>query len=48
MSRSGYAIYHRGGKDGVPYPANRDAMNQSIQILKETVQATKIGDKEKL
>ena len=36
-----------GGKDGVPYPVNREAMDQSIQILKETVQATRIGDKEK-
>jgi len=36
-----------GGKDGVPYPVNRQAMDESIQILKETVQATKIGDKEK-
>jgi uncharacterized protein len=36
-----------GGKDGVPYPVNREAMDQSIQILKEIVQATKIGDKEK-
>ncbi len=36
-----------GGKDGVPYPVNREAMDQSIQILKETVQAIKVGDKEK-
>ena len=36
-----------GGKDGVPYPVNRRSMDESIQILKETVQATKVGDKEK-
>ncbi len=36
-----------GGKDGVPYPVNRKSMDESIQILKETVQATKVGDKEK-
>jgi uncharacterized protein len=36
-----------GGKDGVPYPVNREAIDQSIQILKETVQAAKVGDKEK-
>ena len=36
-----------GGKDGVPYPVNRESMDQSIQILRETVQATRIGDKEK-
>ena len=36
-----------GGKDGVPYPVNREAMDHSIQILRETVEATRIGDKEK-
>jgi uncharacterized protein len=36
-----------GGKDGVPYPVNRESMDQSIQILRETVKATRIGDKEK-
>jgi len=36
-----------GGKDGVPYPVNRQSMDESIQILKETVQASKIGEKEK-
>ncbi len=36
-----------GGKDGVPYPVNREAMDQSIQILRETVEATRICDKEK-
>jgi len=36
-----------GGKDGVPYPVNRKAMDESIQLLKQTVQAAKIGDKEK-
>jgi hypothetical protein len=37
-----------GGKDGVPFPVDRKAMDESIQILKESVQAAKIGDKEKL
>ena len=36
-----------GGKDGVPYPVNRKAMDESIHILRKTVQATKLGDKEK-
>jgi hypothetical protein len=36
-----------GGKDGVPYPVNRKAMDESIQLLKQTVQAAKIGDKDK-
>jgi uncharacterized protein len=37
-----------GGKDGVPFPVNREAMDESIQILKQSVQEAKIGDKEKL
>ncbi|HXX87788.1 MAG TPA: DUF763 domain-containing protein [Candidatus Acidoferrum sp.] len=36
-----------GGKDGVPFPVNRKAMDDSIQMLKETIDASKIGDKEK-
>jgi len=37
-----------GGKDGVPYPVNRRAMDESIQILKRAIEEAKIGDKEKL
>ncbi len=37
-----------GGKDGVPYPVDRKAMDESIQILKQSVQEAKIGEKEKL
>jgi hypothetical protein len=37
-----------GGKDGVPYPVNRQAMDESIEILRHSVQEAKIGDKEKL
>jgi hypothetical protein len=36
-----------GGKDGVPYPVNRKAMDESIQILKQSVQEAKISEKEK-
>jgi len=36
-----------GGKDGVPYPVDRRAMDESIQLLKQTVQSAKIGDKDK-
>ena len=36
-----------GGKDGVPYPVNRRAMDESIHLLRQTVQAAKIGDREK-
>jgi uncharacterized protein len=37
-----------GGKDGVPFPVNREGMDESIQILRETVQAAKVGDREKM
>ena len=37
-----------GGKDGVPYPVDRRAMDESIQLLKQTVQAAKIGDRDKV
>ena len=37
-----------GGKDGVPYPVDRNAMDESIQILKQAVEDARIGDKEKM
>ncbi|MGB9959989.1 MAG: DUF763 domain-containing protein [Candidatus Bathyarchaeales archaeon] len=37
-----------GGKDGVPYPVNRKAMDESIQILRRAVEDAKLGDKERL
>ena len=36
-----------GGKDGVPFPVDRIAMDESIQLLQQAVQEAKIGDKEK-
>ncbi len=37
-----------GGKDGVPYPVNRDAMDESTQILKQAIEQAQIGKKEKI
>jgi hypothetical protein len=37
-----------GGKDGVPYPVDRKAMDESIQILRRAVEDAKLGDREKL
>ena len=37
-----------GGKDGVPYPVNRRAMDESIRILRRAIEEAKIGDKEKM
>jgi len=37
-----------GGKDGVPRPVNRRAMDESIQILKQAIQEAKIGSNERM
>lgn len=37
-----------GGKDGVPFPVDRNAMDESIQVLRESIQEAKIGNAEKL
>jgi len=37
-----------GGKDGVPFPVDRKAMDESINILKQAVENAKIGKNEKL
>jgi len=37
-----------GGKDGVPYPVDRKAMDESIQILRQAVEDAKIGNTEKI
>jgi hypothetical protein len=37
-----------GGKDGVPYPVNRKAMDESIRILKQAIQEARVEDKEKM
>jgi hypothetical protein len=37
-----------GGKDGVPFPVNRKALDESILILRNSVEAARIGETEKL
>jgi hypothetical protein len=37
-----------GGKDGVPFPVHRQAMDESIQILRHAVEQAKIGETQKL
>jgi len=39
--------YAHGGKDGHPYPVNREVYDSSITFLKEAVNAAKIGEPEK-
>jgi hypothetical protein len=37
-----------GGKDGFPFPVDRETYDKSIEMLKTAVQNAKIGDKEKI
>jgi len=40
--------YAHGGKDGVPRPVDRKAMDESTEIIRSGIQQAKIGDKEKM
>ena len=37
-----------GGKDGVPFPVNRKAMDEATEVIRSGVRQAKIGDEEKL
>jgi hypothetical protein len=37
-----------GGKDGVPYPVDKNAMDTAISILKVAIENAHLGDKERL
>ncbi len=37
-----------GGKDGVPFPVDRRAMDRSVEFLKEAIEQARVGDQEKL
>jgi hypothetical protein len=37
-----------GGKDGVPYPVDRKAMDESISMLREAVEKARLGNRERL
>jgi len=41
-----YSFAH-GGKDGIPYPVDRQTYNQSIELLKRAINKTKLGFSEK-
>ncbi len=42
-----YSFAH-GGKDGYPYPVDKQTYNNSIQFLTQALERAKIGDREKL
>jgi hypothetical protein len=37
-----------GGKDGVPFPVDREAMDNSIHILRQAIEKAKVGEREKM
>ncbi|NIM06289.1 MAG: DUF763 domain-containing protein, partial [Armatimonadetes bacterium] len=41
-----YSFAH-GGKDGIPYPVDRETYDRSIEILREATARAKIGDTER-
>jgi hypothetical protein len=40
--------YCLGGKDGVPYPVDRESYDESIEILRNAVGDAKLGDRERM
>lgn len=42
-----YSFAH-GGKDGHPYPVNKETYSQSIQVLQETASKARIGELDKM
>ena len=42
-----YSFAH-GGKDGHPYPVDRETYDKSIEILHQALERAKVGDKEKI
>jgi hypothetical protein len=39
--------FAHGGKDGHPYPVNRETYEKTIQVLEEAVRLAKMGKKDK-
>ncbi|MDY6952318.1 MAG: DUF763 domain-containing protein, partial [Thermodesulfobacteriota bacterium] len=40
--------FAHGGKDGHPYPVDRQSYDRSIEILRQAVEGAKIGDRQKI
>jgi hypothetical protein len=40
--------FAHGGKDGIPFPVDRETYDQSIEILRQAVDRAKINDRDKL
>jgi len=40
-------VGRHGGKDGIPYPVDRQTYDQSIELLRKAISRTKLGITEK-
>ncbi len=40
--------FAHGGKDGVPYPVNRGVMDESIRLMRESVESSRLGDRDRV
>ena len=40
-------LFAYGGKDSVPYPVDREVMDDSVRFLKDDVEHSKLGNKVK-
>lgn len=40
--------FSHGGKDGIPYPVDRETYSSSIEILKQAVEEAKIGERDRI
>ncbi len=48
LRRTGIAnLPLHGGKDGIPYPVDRQTYDQSIELLRKAINKTKLGIREK-
>jgi hypothetical protein len=42
-----FAFAH-GGKDGTPFPVDRGTYDRSVQVLQQTVESARLGDRERV
>jgi hypothetical protein len=40
--------FAHGGKDGYPYPVNRQVYDRSVEVIKKAVEKAQVGDREKV
>ncbi len=43
-----FVVSRRTCKDGVPYPVDRAALDDAIEVIRQGIQQSRVGDREKL